>query len=61
MKVTIDKKKGTLTIELPLIDPARPSSSGKNALIATTSGNKTADVTHNGKAVTVGCNVYIPN
>lgn len=57
MKVTIDEKKKTLTVEMQLEDP-RPSGSGKTMVIATTSGGKVSDAKFNGKAVTVNLSAY---
>ncbi len=60
MKVTIDKKKKTVTIELPLQEPT-PSKSGKTLLLATTSGNKPTTAEYDGETVTVGVNCWIKN
>jgi hypothetical protein len=60
MKVTVDEKKKTLTIELPLLPP-RASKSGKNLTIATTSGNFASDATFKGQPIIVGVNAYIKN
>lgn len=57
MSVEIKGKKVVIT--LPLIDPPKPSSSGKTELIASTSGNKKSGVNHKGREITVGCNAYI--
>ena len=57
MKVTINEKAKTMTIELPLQEP-KPSASGKNMLIATTSGNQKTDSTYKGNQVTVSVNAY---
>jgi hypothetical protein len=59
-KVTIDTKKKEITIVMPLTTP-RPSKSGKNCTIATTSGNLKTGINHEGKPVTIGVNVYVPN
>jgi hypothetical protein len=59
MKVSIDKKAKTVTIVMPLENP-KPSASGKNLVLCSTRGNKTADVEYDGKAITVGLNVYVP-
>ena len=53
-------KDGKLIMEIPLIDPPRPSGSGKTLLVATTSGNITLEgVTVGGKVVKVGLNAYV--
>jgi len=59
MKVSIDKTKKTITIELPLISPPRESGSGKTLLVASTGGNKETDAVINDQSVYVGCNAYI--
>lgn len=57
MHVTIDEKKKTITIVLPLKEPA-PSASGKTMGIASTNGNKDSGATYKGKPVTIGVNAY---
>lgn len=54
MKVEI--KNNEVIITLPLQE-AKVSSTGKSLVIAGTNGFKGADLTHNGKAVSVSCNV----
>lgn len=56
-EVTVDKKKGTITIVLPLQKPER-SASGKTMVIATTRGNIQPGETYEGKPITIGVNVY---
>lgn len=51
-------KDGALVITLPLQDPT-PSKSGKTLVVASTQGNKTTNVTIDGKPVTIGLNAYI--
>ena len=58
ISVTVDTKKKTLTIVLPLQKPT-PSASGKNLTVSTTRGNLTTDVEIDGKPVTIGVNAYI--
>ena len=48
-----------LVITLPLINPPKPSKSGKSLTVATTSGNIVTDVVVNKKPVTIGVNAYI--
>lgn len=56
--VKIDTKAGTVTIVLPLEE--RVSKSGKNTLIATTSGGLKTDTTYNGKVVSINVSAYVP-
>lgn len=58
MQVTIDEKKKTMTIVLPLQEPTA-SKSGNTLIIATTSGSKVTEAKINGKPVTVGLNAWI--
>ncbi len=58
--VTIDEKKKTVTIVMPLTKPT-PSKSGKTMVIATTRGNQRTDTKFDGEPVTIGVNVYYPN
>lgn len=58
-QVVIDEKKQTVTIVLPLLKP-EPSKSGKSRVIATTRGNYKSPTEFDGKPVTVGVNVYVP-
>lgn len=60
MKVTIDEKKKTLTIEMDLETP-KPSASGKTLVVASSHGNVKTNATVKGKEVTVGVNCYIKN
>ena len=51
---------GILVICLPLLPAPRPSKSGKNLTVATTSGNTRTECTINDQPVTIGVNAYIP-
>lgn len=57
MKVTIEK--GELVIRIPLQEP-RPSSSGKNLVVASTGGNVKTDCLHpkSKQPITIGLNAY---
>ncbi|HNT35241.1 MAG TPA: hypothetical protein PKH07_09615 [bacterium] len=57
VKVEVDKKKGTLTIVLPLQEPTA-SGSGKNMVVASTKGNMRVDAEYDGKPLTIGVNAY---
>lgn len=61
MKVTLDKKAGTLTIVMPINDPPVTSGSGKSLLVASTNGSVRTDVVVDGKPLTIGLNAYITN
>ena len=58
MKVTIENKE--LVIRIPMQTPPQPSATGKTLVVASTRGNKTTDVTVDGKQVVIGLNAYIP-
>ncbi len=58
--VTVDKKKKTLTIVLPLEDKPTPSASGKNLTIASTHGTQRTSELYDGKPITIGVNAFIP-
>ena len=58
MKATIEGKE--LVIRIPMQTPPQPSASGKTLVVASTRGNKTSDVTVDGKQVVIGLNAYIP-
>ena len=60
-KVTVDEKKKTITIVLPLLDKPGLSKSEKNFTVATTRGNLKTDAKYKGKPVTIGVNAYYPN
>lgn len=60
MKVTINEKAKTLTIEMALEEP-RESSSGKTLVIASSHGNQKTGQTYKGSEITVGVNAYIKN
>lgn len=57
MKVSIEK--GELVIRIPMIEP-RPSSSGKNLVVATTGGNVDSGVVHPKlkTPIKIGINAY---
>jgi hypothetical protein len=57
MKVEIKDK--TIVITLDIINPPKPSASGKTLVVASTFGNQVSTATVNGKPVTVGVNAYI--
>lgn len=59
MKVSISKDKSTLLIELPIVNPPKPSKTGRTLLVATTGGNKDSGVIVNGKQLMVGVNAYV--
>lgn len=59
MTVTVDTKKRTMTIVMPLQDPS-PSASGKTLVVASSRGNVKTNATIDGRNVTVGVNAYIP-
>jgi hypothetical protein len=56
--MTIDEKKKTVTIVLPLAN-LEESKSGKTLRVASTEGNIQPGATYDGKPVTVGVNAYI--
>ena len=49
---------GRLIIDMPIINPARLSASGKSCVVATTSGNVATDAEVDGRTVTLGLNAY---
>ena len=55
--VTVDEKKGILTIVMNL--EARPSKSGKTTVVASTNGNIQTQEKIKGLFVTVGVNAYV--
>lgn len=61
MQVSVDEKKGTMTIVVPIQTPT-PSASGKTLVIATTSGNRPSGVkyVHDGipREIVIGLNAY---
>lgn len=57
MKVEIKDKQ--IIITLDLINPPKPSASGKTLVVASTFGNQVSTATVNGKPVTVGGNAYV--
>lgn len=59
VSVTIDEKRKVLILELPLISPLKPSSTGRTLLVATTKGNVETDIVVNDEKVYVGANAYI--
>jgi len=63
MKVEISKDKKSLIITLPLVNPIRPSKSGKTLVVATSNGNKSSgckiNVDGEEKDITVGVNAYV--
>ncbi len=59
MQVTLDDKKKTLTITLPLEAPGTKSASGKTEIVATTRGNKATEIMFDGKPITVGLTAYV--
>ena len=59
--VTRDKKTFlVIEAEIPPVKSLPKSGSGKNLLVATTSGNMKTDLKYDGKTITVGLNAYIP-
>jgi hypothetical protein len=58
MKVTIDKSRNLLVVEIELQAP-HASSSGKTLVVASTHGNVKTDQQIDGKFVTIGLNAYI--
>lgn len=56
MKVTIKNK--VMTIEIPLLDAPKPSSTGKSLIHATTSGNIATDTQVGGKPLVISVNAY---
>lgn len=50
-----------LVLRIPLENPPKLSTSGKNFTVASTHGNRQTDAEINGKKVTVGVNAYIRN
>lgn len=59
MKATIDKAKGTLTIEIQLETTPHASASGKTLVVASTHGNQATGLNVDGKALIVGLNAYV--
>ena len=61
MKVSIDKTKRTVTIEMPLELPLQESKSGKSMMLVNTHGfTRVPDVAYDGKPVSVYMCVTIP-
>lgn len=61
-KVKVKIRKGMLVIELPVLDPAQVSASGKRLLIATSRGGRRTSLKIDKKSVVVNVNAYIrPN
>lgn len=50
-----------LILTIPLEKKPEPSKSGKSLVLATTGGNQSIGVKHNGKDVIMGMTVYIKN
>jgi len=59
ISTTYDEKKGTLTIVLGMIKPARPSGSGKTLVCVSTGGAKTTSAKLEGMPITVNVTAYI--
>ncbi len=59
MKVSIDEKAKELVIRIPLLNTPEVSGSGKSLMIASTHGNMTTDLKHDGKNVVIGLNAYV--
>lgn len=53
------RRKGMLIFSLPLIDPPRPSKSGKRLLVATSRGGRRTSLRSHGRPIFVNANVYI--
>jgi hypothetical protein len=52
-------RSGIIIITLPVIDPARPSKSGKTLLVATSRGGRRTSLRSHGRPVFVNANVYV--
>jgi len=50
---------GVLIITIPIVDPPRPSASGKTLVVASSHGNQPTTAEVNGQPVIVGLNAYI--
>lgn len=59
LKVSVDEKKQTVTIEMPLINPPEPSKTGRTLLVATTRGAVESEVAVNGQPLQINLNAYI--
>jgi hypothetical protein len=59
MQTIYDPDKKTLTVILDVLDPLRPSKSGKTLIVASSNGNQRTTAEYNGRPITVGANAYI--
>lgn len=64
MKVTLDKARSVLIVEIEVqvngdSVNTHPSGSGKTQIVASTNGNQATSCIVNGKPLTVGMNAYI--
>lgn len=57
MKARIEND--TLYVEMAINNPPTPSASGKTLIVASSQGNKTTEVTIQGKPLIIGLNAYI--
>jgi hypothetical protein len=60
MNAKIRKVNGVDVLEIQVPINARPSKSGKTTVIASTNGNQTSSLQHDGFNVVIGVNAYIP-
>ena len=59
LNVKLDEKKKVLVIEIPVITPPAPSSTGKTLMVASTRGAVETEVEINGKTLQANLNLYI--
>lgn len=60
MNAKIRKVNGVEVLEVQVPINPRPSKSGKTTVIASTNGNQTSSIQHDGFNVVIGVNAYIP-
>lgn len=61
MTIRIDEKRKVAVIEIELINPPRPSSSGKSLLVASTNGTQVTETKEptTGRPIKAGINLYV--
>jgi hypothetical protein len=60
IRTKVDKNQKWLTIKIPMQTP-KPSKSGKNLVVATSSGPRSDEATFNGKPIRAVASAWIPN
>lgn len=59
LRVSVDEKKQTITVEMPITVPPTPSKTGNTLLVATTRGAAETDVVVNGQPLYLNLNAYV--